>query len=509
MFFRQAGIFHVDYAADRALFPIPADRWMVGTLLALAATAPLFMNTLYLSSYLLPWLVWTAGALGLNLVLGWAGQFHLGYAAVMGIGAYAAVHGVRAGIPWELAVVLGGLTASVIGIGFAFAALRVKGLYLALSTLALQFVMDWVISHVPAISGGTQATLQAPDIRLLGVPVTSDAGLYYVALVWCLLVTVFMLNLRRTALGRALVAVREKDYAAAVIGVNSFYYKLVAFSTSSFIAGVTGAVLVNTFYHAVTPEQFSVDVSIQALAMVILSEDFHHPGVPGDGSGADRPAVGAVRQAGDGGAAHARADRQSVAAVDVAGTDGCARRVDCGRPAAAGRRQLCAHRRLGDCDLRDLRSEPAFSDVGRRPRLVRPRRLFRARRLRGGVSRQDGRAADDRLLAAGPGARACRRRPVRIFRGSIVGRVFRDADAGVRADRMVDRVPMGRGDRRRQRHPGGLAGAMGGKPVAFLLARDRHRRAGGGDAQGHRVLAVRLCAAGHAGFAAAQRGDRN
>ncbi|MBS0531289.1 MAG: branched-chain amino acid ABC transporter permease [Proteobacteria bacterium] len=270
MLFRQAGIFHTDYSADRALFPIPADRWMIGILLLLALAAPIYMNTLYLSSYLLPWLVWTAGALGLNLILGWAGQFHLGYAAVMGIGAYAAVHATRAGIPWEIAIVLAGITAAVIGSVFAFAALRVKGLYLALSTLALQFVMDWTISHVPAISGGTQATLQAPDIRLLGWAVTSDAGLYYVALVWCVLVTSFMLNLRRTALGRALVAVREKDYAAAVIGVNSFYFKLVAFATSSFIGGVSGAILIGTFYHAVTPEQFSVDVSIQALAMVIV-----------------------------------------------------------------------------------------------------------------------------------------------------------------------------------------------------------------------------------------------
>jgi branched-chain amino acid transport system permease protein len=270
MLFRQAGIFHTDYAADRALFPIAADRWMIAILLVFAFAAPLLVNSLYLSSYLLPWLVWTAAALGLNLILGWAGQFHLGYAAVMGIGAYATVHATRAGIPWEIAIVLGGSTAAIIGVGFAFAALRVKGLYLALSTLALQFVMDWVISHVPAISGGTQATLQAPDIRLLGLPVTSDAGLYYVALVWCILVTSFMLNLRRTALGRALIAVREKDFAAAVIGVNSFYFKLVAFSTSSFIGGVTGAILIGTFYHAVTPEQFSVDVSIQALAMVIV-----------------------------------------------------------------------------------------------------------------------------------------------------------------------------------------------------------------------------------------------
>lgn len=270
MLFRQAGVFHTNYDADLALFPIPADRLMIGGLLALAILAPLYLNSLYLSSFILPWLVWAATTLGLNLIVGWAGQFHLGYAAVMGIGAYATVHATRVGVPWEIAIVLGGLTAAVIGLVFAFASLRVKGLYLALSTLALQFVMDWTISHVPAISGGTQATLQAPDIRLVGLPVRLEAGLYYIALTWCVLVTLFMLNLRRTALGRALVAVREKDYAAAVIGVNSFYFKLVAFATSSFIGGVSGAILIGTFYHAVTPEQFSVDVSIQALAMVIV-----------------------------------------------------------------------------------------------------------------------------------------------------------------------------------------------------------------------------------------------
>ncbi|HEX7438356.1 MAG TPA: branched-chain amino acid ABC transporter permease, partial [Caldimonas sp.] len=127
-----------------------------------------------------------------------------------------------------------------------------------------------VISHVPAISGGTQATLQAPPMKLLGQPVTSEIGFYFVALAWCLIVTMFMLNLRRTALGRALVAVREKDFAAAVIGVHSFRYKLVAFATSSFIGGVSGAILIFTFYRAVTPEQFAVNVSIELLAMVIV-----------------------------------------------------------------------------------------------------------------------------------------------------------------------------------------------------------------------------------------------
>lgn len=270
MFYRQAGIFHTNYASDRRLFPIPFERKAIVAILLVALAAPWLFSSLVLVSYIKPWLIWTAAVLGLNLILGWAGQFHFGYAAIMGIGAYASVHAARHGVPWELAVVLGGLTAAVVGVVFAFAALRVKGLYLALSTLAMQFVMDWVISHVPAISGGVSATLQAPALKLLGQAITSEVGIYYVALAWVILVTMFMLNLRRTALGRALVAVREKDYAAAVIGVQSFYYKLVAFATSAFIGGVSGAMLVFAFYKAVTPEQFAVNVSIELLAMVIV-----------------------------------------------------------------------------------------------------------------------------------------------------------------------------------------------------------------------------------------------
>jgi len=270
VFYRQAGIYHTNYAADRTLFPIPFERWAVVLLLLFALSAPWTLSSLALTSYVRPWLIWTSAVLGLNLILGWAGQFHFGYAAIMGIGAYASVHAARNGVPWEIAVVLGGVTATVIGVVFAFAALRVKGLYLALSTLAMQFVMDWVIAHVPAISGGVSATLQAPPMKLLGQAVISEAGRYYVVLAWTLFVTVFMLNLRRTSLGRALVAVREKDFAAAVIGVQSFYFKLVAFATSAFIGGVSGAMLIFGFYQAVTPEQFAVNVSIELLAMVIV-----------------------------------------------------------------------------------------------------------------------------------------------------------------------------------------------------------------------------------------------
>ncbi|MDF1670672.1 MAG: branched-chain amino acid ABC transporter permease [Roseovarius sp.] len=270
MFYGLSGVRHNSYVSDSKLFPVPADRNAVVFFLLLGLAAPYLVSSLYLNSYILPWLIWTAAVLGLNLVTGWAGQLHLGYAAVMAVGAYSAVHAAKFGVPWEIALLIGGLTSSVIGSLFAFAALRVKGLYLALTTLAMQFVMDWVLTHSPAISGGSHASLQSPTFALMGQDITSDAGLYYVAFGWCVLVTIFMLNLRRTGLGRALVAVREKDFAAAILGVNSFYYKLVAFAASSFIAGISGAILVATFYFLAAPEQFAVNVSIQVLAMVIV-----------------------------------------------------------------------------------------------------------------------------------------------------------------------------------------------------------------------------------------------
>ncbi len=270
MFYRLAGVYRTTYEADRAILRIPADRWQVLILFLLALAAPAIFSKLYLSSYLLPWLIWSMAALSLNLLVGWTGQIHLGYAAVMAIGAYGTIHIVRAGVPFEAAVLAGGFLAASIGLIFGFASLRVKGLYLAVSTLAMQYVADWVISHVPAISGGSQATLQAPSFRFLGIPINDDINRYYLALFACVAVAVFLLNVRRTAFGRALAAVREKDYAAAVLGVNTFYFKLMAFWVSSFLGGIAGALLAFCYYRAVTPEQFHLDVSIQVLAMVIV-----------------------------------------------------------------------------------------------------------------------------------------------------------------------------------------------------------------------------------------------
>src|SRR5262249_36645991 len=153
MFYRRAGIRHLDYRQERQLWPLPFDRLLVAIVGALALAAPFMVDRLYLIAYLLPWLIWSSAALGLNLLMGGAGQIHLGYGAVMAIGAYTSVHLVRFGTPLEFAMLIGGLASAVIGVVFGFAALRVKSLYLAMATIAMQYIVDFAITHIPGVSG--------------------------------------------------------------------------------------------------------------------------------------------------------------------------------------------------------------------------------------------------------------------------------------------------------------------------------------------------------------------
>lgn len=270
MFYRRAGIRHTRYQDERQLFPLPFDRLLILTVLVILLAAPFVLDRFYVAGYLLPWLIWSTAALGLNLLMGGAGQIHLGYGAVMAIGAYTSVHMVRAGVPLEFAMIAGGLMSAAIGIVFGAAALRVKGIYLAMATLAMQYIVDFVISQVPAISGGSLATIQVPPVRFLGISLRGETETYYFALLICFVVTLFMLNVGRTSFGRALAAVREKDYAAQILGVSVFKYKLMAFWVSSFIGGVVGSVLAVCYLRAISPDQFHLELSIQLLAMVIV-----------------------------------------------------------------------------------------------------------------------------------------------------------------------------------------------------------------------------------------------
>lgn len=270
MFFRRAGLSYTRYLDERQLWRLKTDKYLVAFIFLMLLAAPFLVDRLYVVSYLLPLIIWSMAAMGLNLLMGGAGQIHLGYGAVIGIGAYASVHALRAGLPFELAIVLGGLAAAAIGVIFGAAALRVKGLYLAMATLAMQYIVDFVIIQFPSISGGTQAALTVPPTSFLGFAITGDRVPYYVALALCTGLTLFMLNVKRTSFGRALAAVREKDYAASIIGVDPFRYKLLAFWVSSFIGGMTGAVLAVCYYRTISPDQFHLDLSIQLVAMVIV-----------------------------------------------------------------------------------------------------------------------------------------------------------------------------------------------------------------------------------------------
>lgn len=270
MFYRRAGIKHTRYQQERQLFPLGFDRFLVLSVILLLLAAPFLIDSLYVTGYLLPWLIWTSAALGLNLLMGWAGQIHLGYGAVMGIGAYSSVHMVRAGVPLEIAMIAGGLMSAFIGTIFGAAALRMKGIYLAMATLAMQYIVDFIISHNAAISGGTLATLQVPPVSFLGISLQGEVPTYYFALFVCFMITLFMLNVKRSSFGRALAALREKDYAAQILGVSLFRYKLLAFWVSSFIGGMVGAVLAVAYLRAISPDQFHLELSIQILAMIIV-----------------------------------------------------------------------------------------------------------------------------------------------------------------------------------------------------------------------------------------------
>jgi branched-chain amino acid transport system permease protein len=147
--------------------------------------------------------------------------------------------------------------------------LRIKGLYLAIATLAGQLIIEWTINHVPAISGGAQASIQVPRPDLFGLILNTQSRLYFFLLFFAALAIVATLNLMRSRIGRAFIAVRDQDIAAEIIGINIYRYKLLSFAISSFYAGVCG-VLYTYYFGIANYEQFQLIVSIDYLAMIII-----------------------------------------------------------------------------------------------------------------------------------------------------------------------------------------------------------------------------------------------
>jgi branched-chain amino acid transport system permease protein len=270
MFHRESGVFKTSYAADMALYPLPIARWTVAAFAGLfIVIVPLTLGEYYVSILNLI-LIAIVGALGLNILVGYTGQISIGHGAFMSVGAYTAANlVVRLDAPFWVTIPAGGLMAALIGAVVGIPSLRIKGIYLAIATLAAQLIIEWTINHVPAISGGVQASIQVPRPSFFGVQLKTQTQLYLFLMGFAVLAIVGTSNLVRSRIGRAFIAVRDQDIAAEIIGISTFRYKLIAFAISSFYAGVTGVLY--TYYLGIANyEQFQLTVSIDYLAMIII-----------------------------------------------------------------------------------------------------------------------------------------------------------------------------------------------------------------------------------------------
>jgi len=274
MFYRENGQFKTSYRADQQIFPIVQDRIAMALLLAVAlVVVPLTAPEYLLRAILIPFLILSLAALGLNILVGYCGQISLGTGAFMAVGAYAAYNFQARidGLPLIVSLLLGGLCATVIGVLFGIPSLRIKGLYLAVATLAAQFFVDWACLRLPWVTNGsTSGSVGVAGLNVMGWPIQSPVSKYLFCLAFVLVFALLAKNLVRGHIGREWMAMRDMDVAAAVIGIRPVYAKLTAFAVSSFIVGVAGALW--GFVHLSTwePAAFGVNRSFELLFMVII-----------------------------------------------------------------------------------------------------------------------------------------------------------------------------------------------------------------------------------------------
>jgi branched-chain amino acid transport system permease protein len=274
MLYRENGQFKATYRADQQIFPITQDRLLIGALLAFAFLVVPFVASEYqLRALLIPFLIYALAAVGLNLLVGYCGQISLGTGAFMAVGAYAA-YNLVVRIPelnFAIVLILSGVCAAGVGVLFGIPSLRIKGLYLAVATLAAQFFIDWVFARVKWFTNySPSGSVSTPTINFLGVPIASPEARYLFVLTVVVLVTLAAKNLVRSSIGRAWMAMRDMDVAAEVIGIRPVYAKLTAFAVSSFIVGIAGALWGFIHLGSWEPAAFNLQLSLRLLFMIII-----------------------------------------------------------------------------------------------------------------------------------------------------------------------------------------------------------------------------------------------
>jgi branched-chain amino acid transport system permease protein len=264
----RIGDYKETYAADEAVFRTNTVRlWMVALLVGMAAfpflAGPYLLYMANLTG------VAIIAAVGLNILTGAAGQISLGHAAFVGIGAYtAAILTTRLGLPFLICLPLSGLSAAFFGVIVGAPSMRMKGLYLCIATLAAQMIFEFIFVHWHSLTGGIRG-INVPSAEIFGITLDTEFKLYFVTVPIVIMAVTAARNLFRTRVGRAFIAIRDRDISAELMGINLFRYKLYAFATSSFFAGVAGCLQVYLL-RIVTPEHFPLHESVRYLAMIIV-----------------------------------------------------------------------------------------------------------------------------------------------------------------------------------------------------------------------------------------------
>jgi len=264
----RCGDFRQTYRHDMAIFETALPRRLLWLFLAVLAALPAFVGGFWLD-VLNRILIAIVAATGLNILTGFTGQISLGNAAFLSVGAYAtAILAGKAGLPFPVVIPLAGLLTALIGMVFGIPSLRLKGLYLAVATLAAHFVIEFTIVHWDSMTNGVNG-ISVPAARLGPLELDGDRPLFYLVLPVTVGLLLFAKNLFRTKVGKAFVAIRDQDISAEVMGVNVFKYKLLSFGVSSFYVGVAGALL---GYQAriISPENFPITLAIDQLGMIII-----------------------------------------------------------------------------------------------------------------------------------------------------------------------------------------------------------------------------------------------
>ncbi len=279
MLYREAGDFKTDYRSDQQTFPIKSERYLFwATMIVAFCIVPFFINSYWEKSVLVPLLVWSLIALGLNILTGYCGQVSLGTGGFMAVGAFACYKLMTAFPDLNIffVVILSGVVTALVGMLFGLPSLRIKGFYLAVATLAAQFFLIWVFNKFDWFYNySPSGQITAPPRDIFGITVTGPNAPPWATYLFCLTILFIFAwvarNLTRGRVGRSWMAIRDMDIAAEIIGVEPLRTKLSAFAVSSFYIGVGGALFFSVYLGAAeVTEAFGIDKSFLALFMVII-----------------------------------------------------------------------------------------------------------------------------------------------------------------------------------------------------------------------------------------------